>query len=60
VKKTGAVPSFSKTLLLNGKSIRQEKDRGKEKSRAEGKGVEVVFFSIQKGRRWEKWWLSLV
>jgi hypothetical protein len=28
---------LDKKLLVDGKSIRQEKDRGKEKSRAEGK-----------------------
>jgi hypothetical protein len=28
-------------LLFDGKSIREEQDRGKEKSRAEGKGREV-------------------
>jgi hypothetical protein len=38
-----------KTFLFDGKSIREEKDWGKEKSRAEGKGTEGVFFSIQKG-----------
>jgi len=36
-------------VLFDGQSIRQEKDRGKEKSRAEGKGMEDAFFSIQAG-----------
>jgi len=38
---------LDKNLLFDGQSIRQEKDRGKEKSRAEGKGMEDAFFSIQ-------------
>jgi len=38
-------------LLFNGKSIRQEKDWGKGKSRAEVKGTKGVFFSIQKKGR---------
>jgi hypothetical protein len=40
---------FDRKFLFTGKIIRQEKDRGKEKSRAEGKGREV-----------EKWVLSPV
>jgi hypothetical protein len=40
---------FGKNLLFNGKSIRQEKERDKEKSRAESKGDKGVFFSIQTG-----------
>jgi hypothetical protein len=40
---------LDKKLLVDGKSIRQEKDRGKEKSRVEWKGVESIFFSIQEG-----------
>jgi len=36
-------------FLFDVKGIRQEKDRGKEKSRVDGKGVEDVFFSIHTG-----------
>jgi len=41
--------TFDKISFFNGKSIRQEKGRGKEKSRAEGKETKGVFFSIQAG-----------
>ena len=34
---------FDKILLLNGKSIKEEKMRVKEKNRMAGKGVESVF-----------------
>jgi hypothetical protein len=37
---------FEKTLLLNGKSIKQGKGRIKAENRLEGKGVKDVFFSI--------------
>jgi len=40
---------FDKKLPFDRKSIRQEKDRGKEKSRAEGKETKGVFFSIHAG-----------
>jgi len=36
-----------KTFLFDGKSIRQEKDRGKGKSRVKIKETNGVFFSIQ-------------
>jgi len=42
---------FDNNLFSDGKSIRQEKDRGKEKSRAEGKETKGVSFSIQKEGR---------
>jgi hypothetical protein len=43
----GSQQKIHKTLLLNGKRIRKEKDRIKEKNRAESKKEERVF--------WRKW-----
>jgi hypothetical protein len=37
-----------KKFLVDRKSIRQEKDRGKEKRKSKVKGTNGVFFSIQK------------
>jgi len=50
-------------FLFDRKSIRQEKDWSKEKSRTEGKGTVGGFFSIQKGgwrekQAWSVVWVS--
>jgi hypothetical protein len=42
-KKLYFVALFDKNLLFDGKSIKQEKARGKEINRAEGKETEGVF-----------------
>jgi len=40
---------FNTNFLFDGQSISKEKDTVKEKNRAEGKGMEGVFSSIQAG-----------
>jgi hypothetical protein len=53
-------PVFS--LFLFGKSIRQEKDRGKEKSKSKVKETKGVFFFIQAGIERPssgRWWHGL-